>query len=156
MHWLIWIAGAAALVFVAASAAVRLAPSDPAVWHADPVAAERRAEGAWLVRPEGGDEAAPVWDVPPGEALAAFDAVARAQPRVRVLAGSVEDGHVTYVQRSLIWGFPDYISVRALPVGDGSTLAVWSRLRFGRSDMGVNRTRVEEWLGALDLPRADA
>jgi uncharacterized protein (DUF1499 family) len=61
------------------------------------------------------------------------------------LAGSVEEGRMTWVARSALWGFPDYITAEAGPKG----LAVWSRLRFGRSDLGVNRARLEDWLARL-------
>jgi uncharacterized protein (DUF1499 family) len=33
--------------------------------------------------------------------------------------------------------------------GDGSTIAIYSRSRFGYSDLGVNQRRVEEWMTAL-------
>ena len=130
---------------------VRLAPSDPARWHVDPLAvATPVAEGHALLRPAGGDAAAPVYALPPGDLLAAFDRVAMAQPRVEVLAGSVASGMITYVARSRLVGFPDYLTVRALPAqGGGATLAIFSRQRFGLKDMGVNRARVEAWLAAL-------
>jgi uncharacterized protein (DUF1499 family) len=48
-------------------------------------------------------------------------------------------------------GFPDYVSVRFLDLGDGETgVAVYSRARYGQSDLGVNRARVENWLAALE------
>ena len=97
-----------------------------------------------------GDAAAPVYALPPVVLLAAFDRVARAEPRVQVLAGSVASGRITYVVRSRLVGFPDYLTVRALPAqGGGATLAIFSRQRFGLKDMGVNRARVEAWLAAL-------
>ena len=128
---------------------IRLAPSDPVRWHVDPLTAQRRAEGAWLVRPEGGNAASAVYPVEPRALLAAFDGVARAAPRTRVLAGSVEEGRITYVSRSRIMGFPDYITATALARPGGAALAVFSRLRFGRSDMGVNRARAERWLAEV-------
>ena len=129
---------------------IRLAPSDPARWHVDPLAVVTPvAEGHALLRPEGGDAAAPVYALPPGDLLAAFDRVAKAQPRVEVLAGSVASGMITYVARSRLMGFPDYLTVRALPAEGGSTLAIFSRQRFGLKDMGVNQARVAAWLAAL-------
>ncbi len=138
-------------VLLAGPAWIRLAPADPARWHVDPLAVATPVRvGHALIRPEGGDAAAPVWDMAPAALLAAFDRVARAQPRVSVLAGSVDDGMITYVVRSRFMGFPDYVSVRALPAGDGgSTLAIFARQRFGLDDLGVNRTRTAAWLAAL-------
>ena len=140
-----------ALAAVGVLAWIRLAPSDPARWHVDPLAVTTPvAVGHALLRPEDGDGAAPVYALPPEDLLAAFDRVARAEPRVQVLAGSVASGRITYVVRSRLVGFPDYLTVRALPApGGGATLAIFSRQRFGLKDMGVNRARVEAWLAAL-------
>jgi uncharacterized protein (DUF1499 family) len=47
--------------------------------------------------------------------------------------------------------FPDTVDIEVLPVGDNqSTLAIYSRSLIGRSDLGVNRARVERWLAKLD------
>lgn len=145
-----------AALFVAAQAYVRLAPLDPALWHAEPLSA-RKLSGSrdWLVRPEGGDAAAPVYAAESPVLLARVQAVAMSEPRTKVLAGSPADGWMTFVQRSALWGFPDLISVRAFPGGKGATLALWSRSRFGEYDRGVNRARVERWLAALNLPAAE-
>src|SRR6056297_2625384 len=121
------------LLFLAGTAYVRLAPTDPALWHVDPAAAETGA-GRFVVRPQGGDIAGPVLPMPPAEALAAIDAVARATPRTRLLAGSPEEGRVTYVTRSALWGFPDYTTVEAVPAEGGAALVIYARLRFGESD----------------------
>ena len=67
--------------------------------------------------------------------------------RVEVIAGSAAAGFVTYVQRSQLFGFPDFISVKFidLPSG-GSTIAVFSRARDGKSDLDVNKKRVTRWV----------
>jgi uncharacterized protein (DUF1499 family) len=100
-----------------------------------------------LVPPE-----APVFAASPQAVMEAFDAVAMATPRVTRLAGGVADGQATYIARSRLWGFPDYVTIRVLPEPEtgGSTVAILSRLRFGSGDMGVNRARVEAWLGAVE------
>ena len=110
---------------------VRLAPSDPARWHVDPTLAVDPGNRGVLRRD-------PV-------AIADFDRIARAWPRVEVLAGSVAEGHITYVVRSRVFGFPDYISAKQ----EGEDLAILSRLRFGGSDLGVNRSRLDQWLYGL-------
>ncbi len=147
MFWgLVLVAIAAVAV---AQAAVRLAPSDPGAWHVDPAVVERPGfPGHFLVRPEDGDSTGPVFAEDPAAVLAAFDAVALSTPRTQRLVGAVADGHVTYLSRSALWGFPDYISVRAVPAEGGTRLLIFSRLRFGSSDLGVNRARVEQWLAA--------
>lgn len=123
------------LVVVGLLAYIRLAPTDPARWH-QPIEAEADAD------PEGGA----IRVVDAGEdALARLHEIALDTPRTRVLAGSVEEGRVTYVTRSLVFGFPDYTTAE---VADGQ-LRIFGRLRFGRSDMGVNRARIEDWLVQL-------
>jgi uncharacterized protein (DUF1499 family) len=92
-----------------------------------------------------------VYDATPAHLAAAFDAFAMAQPGVSRLKVSDDDLCVTYVQRSRIMGFPDYFSIRFLDMGDGDAgVAVYSRARYGQSDLGVNRARVEKWLAALE------
>lgn len=138
------------LLLVAAGLAyVRLAPSDPAAWHVDPATATP-GPGRAVVLPEGGDRPSPVLPEPPAEALARLDAIAMATPRTERLAGSVEEGRITYVTRSKWIGFPDYTTVAAVPVEGGTALEIFARLRFGQSDLGVNAARVDRWLGALD------
>ena len=46
--------------------------------------------------------------------------------------------------------YPDSITVRFLPLEEGrSTLAIYSRSHYGRSDFGVNKERVDGWLASL-------
>ena len=125
---------------VGVAAYVRLAPSDPALWHTDP---GQGAAGA------NSHVAKAFMDVPPAEALAAFDAVAMAEPRTIRLAGSPEEGRITYVSRSRLWGFPDYTTVGTVPDERGTWLLIHARARFGQSDLGVNAARVGRWIAAL-------
>lgn len=111
---------------------IRFAPDDVARWHISPEATEDRDLEGGVMRAVPGD-------------LAALDAIIRAEPRTRVLAGSVDSGMVTYITRSKVLGFPDYTTVQQR----GDTLALYARLRYGKSDMGVNKARVERWLAAL-------
>ena len=57
---------------------------------------------------------------------------------------------VTYVQTSALFAFPDYISVKFIEIdANTSTLAVFSRSRLGKNDLGVNKKRVTAWLDQL-------
>ena len=118
---------------LAVNAYVRLAPSNPERWHIDP-SSVASAGSFGILQTTRTD-------------LSALDTVARSTPRVRVLAGSVSEGHITYIARSSIWGFPDYITVKQF---DGEIL-VYSRQRFGNSDWGVNAARLAKWSKALGL-----
>lgn len=123
------------LVVFAFAAYVRLAPSDPGTWHVLP-------DG---LRPGDGPGSA-VRVVPDAEsALARLDEIIRATPRTSVLAGSVEEGMITYVTRSAVFGFPDYTTVAR----QDEDIVLYGRLRFGQSDMGVNAKRLDRWVSQL-------
>ncbi|MGP1397399.1 MAG: DUF1499 domain-containing protein [Inquilinaceae bacterium] len=96
------------------------------------------------------DEASPVFDLPVDTLERRwFDMTAR-QKRVTRTAADPTLRQYTFVQRSRILGFPDVITVRFIPLDDAtSTLAVFSRSRYGHTDFGVNRKRVQAWLAAL-------
>lgn len=66
-------------------------------------------------------------------------------PETTILAGDPASQHVTYVTRSKLWRFPDYTTVEQF----GSEIVIVGRLRFGSSDVGVNRARIEGWVEAL-------
>jgi uncharacterized protein (DUF1499 family) len=119
---------------------VRLAPTDPARWHTDPLlgVTGANAHAARAADPR-----------PPTQALAALDAVALATPRTARVAGSPEEGRITWVTRSQVWGFPDFTTAAAVPDGTGTSLAIFARARFGASDIGVNAARVTDWLARL-------
>jgi hypothetical protein len=128
------------VALVAFAGYVRLAPSDPVRWHVAPVT--EGAPGEVVASASGatlrlsGDGAA---------LLTRLDAIALATPRTSRLAGSVEEGRITWITRSALWGFPDYTTAEAGPKG----LAIHARLRFGQSDLGVNAARLADWLARL-------
>ena len=114
---------------------IRLAPSDPVRWHVVPqIEADSDSKGgARRILP--GSRAM----------LARLDTIARASPATKVLAGSVESGMITYVTRTRGFGFPDYTTIYL----DGDQIKIHARLRFGRSDFGVNAARLKRWIDAL-------
>jgi uncharacterized protein (DUF1499 family) len=105
----------------------------------------------WLVLPAGFDAAAepdqvsPVFPAAPAAALETFVAAGLAQPRVKLLRR--EGGQAELVQRSLVFRFPDHVTVEAFAADSGrSALAVYSRAVVGRYDFRVNEKRVKAWL----------
>lgn len=114
---------------------VRLAPSDPARWHVLPKGVEEGTGAGYALRRIAGGP----------DTLSALDEIARNTPRTRRLAGSVEEGMITYVTRSALMGFPDYTTLAL----DGEDIVIYARLRFGQSDLGVNAARLEAWLNGL-------
>jgi uncharacterized protein (DUF1499 family) len=130
MVWLILF-----LAIVAILAYIRLAPSDPARWHVSVTDTTSRDADGLSVRVLPGDR----------DTLARLNEEMVAPPRTRVLAGSVEEGRITYITRSRGFGFPDYTTIEQT---DGQ-VRLKARLRFGRSDLGVNRARLEGLVSRL-------
>lgn len=132
---------------------IRRLDHDAAAWHVDPlVAAKPSTPNSYRVGPDGTterDAAAPILPISSPDLAAKFDAIARGAGS-EVVGGSAAEGFVTYVQTSGFFGFPDYVSVKFIEIdGTSSTLAIFSRSRLGQSDLGVNKKRVEAWLGQL-------
>jgi uncharacterized protein (DUF1499 family) len=72
------------------------------------------------------------------------------QPRTYIAAAFPDRLQVHYVVRSALLNYPDLVTVQVGSEGaDRSTLAIWSRSVYGRSDFGVNRDRTQAWLAAL-------
>ena len=137
---------------------VRTSTHDPELWHVNPltVPPQPSPNGYRVADPEMTDYAvdrpAPIYAGDAGVIATAFDTFVMGQPRIEKIAGSVEDRWITYVQRTEALRFPDYISVRFIDLeGTGtSTVAIFSRSRYGYGDMGVNQQRVDAWLKALE------
>ena len=91
------------------------------------------------------------YDVAPALLYAAIRRVAAAQPRTYPQVAYDDRLQAHYVARSRIFNFPDLIAVQVTP---DSTLILWSRSVYGRSDFGVNRKRLRTWLAALDAALA--
>ena len=123
------------IIIVLAAGYVRLAPTDPAKWHkALTFEKDRRLPGGTQKVIAAG-----------GDTLAKLDVIITAHPRIKVIAGSVEEGHITYEARTKVMQFPDYITVQQAD----DQLKIYSRLRFGRRDIGVNHDRLSAWLNTL-------
>lgn len=136
------------LILVAlVDAYVRLAPSDPARWNKIP--GDFAGTPGTQVLKGGAIYESDVLAVSPAEALVIIEAQAKATPRTRLLAGSVGAGQMTFVTRSLVFGFPDYTTVKARAENGGARVRIYGRLRFGRSDLGVNRARISDWVQGL-------
>ncbi len=134
------------LLILALMAYVRLAPTSKVRWHALPDVTEPGD-----VSEPGGFLAVRRVTAPAAEVLSAIEQRALATPRTTLLKGSVAEGMMTFQTRSLVMGFPDHTTVAV----KGDLLVIHGRLRFGKSDLGVNRGRVADWLetlGPLTVP----
>ncbi|KIC20732.1 hypothetical protein RA20_07635 [Leisingera sp. ANG-Vp] len=115
---------------------IRLAPSDPLDWNTQPEFTEDKEfrGGVFRVVRTGPD------------GLERFHQIASTAPRTSVLAGGPADGMATYITRTQLLGFPDYTTAAQ----DGDLLKVYARLRFGRSDLGANKERINGWLAEME------
>ena len=132
------------------------ASHDPAVWHVDPLTVERPASpNTYYVAPQDMVQAmvdleAPIYTAPAEVMSKAFNDYVLTQPNIIHLASDENGLWATYVQRTPTLKMPDYISVKFIDLEEGrSTIAIYSRSRFGYGDMGVNKARVDLWLQSL-------
>jgi uncharacterized protein (DUF1499 family) len=101
------------------------------------------------------DAISPLYDMPVARLRERWLSLMAQQSRVEQIAVSKDGWQYDFIQRSRLWRFPDTITVRFIPLGEQrSTLAIYSRSHYGRTDFGVNRRRVETWLTALQQPGA--
>lgn len=108
----------------------------------------------YLIAPAGfgaakADDAAPVFAIPEAQLKEKFVAMIAREPRIELLSQSADGLQLQYVQRTRMVRFPDIIDVRFLPLEGGrSSLALYSRSVYGRSDLGVNKARAKAWVSA--------
>ena len=92
----------------------------------------------------------PMFDISVDQLRQRWREVVAARPRVELLVADQERQQFDYVQRSARFRFPDIVTVRFISVSPSqSTLAIYSRSVYGKSDFGVNRQRIEAWLEIL-------
>lgn len=148
MFWAIAFAIIAALGLLAW---IRFAPVDVATWHV-PVPTDAQilegacADGVTTLTSVGGGQSSCTLSDPPQSVLARLDAVAMATPRTIRLAGTPDEGRITWETRSRWMGFPDYTTAQVTDTSGMTRLDIIARQRFGSADMGVNAARLTDWL----------
>jgi uncharacterized protein (DUF1499 family) len=130
---------------------IRISPMPASTWHVDPATVTRpTTPNYFLMRDGDGDVAALRVSGTVADVADRLNAIAGASPRTRLVGGSIQAGHVTYMQRSLLMGFPDALSLRLTQSEEDEVIVqAFARARFGSSDFGVNRTWVTSWLSQL-------
>lgn len=137
------------VLFAAGLLWIRFAPIDRDRWHVDPADAENpERSGVRFIGRE-----APRYPGDPDTVLTTFDEIALSEPRTRLLEGDIDEGLLTYVSRSRVFGFADFITVKAVSEDDQTKLSVISRARVGSRgyDWGVNAERLDRWLQDMRL-----
>lgn len=137
VHGMIWVL--LVLGLVGGLAFVRLAPTDVTRWHKRIGDAENTNGEGWSARV-----------VPNAEGLLSdLHQGMLALPRTHMIAGGVAEGRLTYITRSKLVGFPDFTTIEQ----DGNQIKLYARLRFGRSDLGVNGKRLDGLLERVKAKR---
>jgi uncharacterized protein (DUF1499 family) len=96
------------------------------------------------------DETSPEFDLPVDALAALVRRVVASEPRTALLREEAATDELVYVQRSLVFRFPDTIWIQPVALDAGrSSLAIYSRSAYGRYDFGVNQRRVRDWLAAI-------
>ena len=120
---------------------LRFAPTEPERWHVDPAAApDPRPRGYRTEVTISGD---------PEELLQRLTKISGTFSRTRIYAGDAASGRITFLTHSSLMGFPDYTTVSAVKNGKKTQMVFLGRLRFGWSDIGVNRRRIQTWIKTL-------
>jgi hypothetical protein len=128
---------------------IRLAPVTVADWHVAVPTDTRQLEGRCvdgILTVTGGARVACSVPGTAQEVLSRLDKIALATPRTRLIAGSPDEGRITWETRSLIMGYPDYTTAQAETRQATTRLDILARQRFGRKDFGANAARLTEWL----------
>lgn len=123
---------------------IRFAPSSVAKWHVAPniATSSGKPNEYQLV----GNKAV-TFDLSASNLSKIVHEYVENQPNITKLEETPEKGLLTFIQRSKIMGYPDYITISILPISENQAqLEILSRSRFGYSDLGTNRKRVDMWV----------
>ena len=95
-------------------------------------------------------QVSPTYDFPVEALMKRWESMISKQ--IRIESGSIDTSlmQYDYIQRTALMRYPDSITVRFIALGNHrSTLAIYSRSHYGKSDFGLNEVRIRAWLSAL-------
>jgi hypothetical protein len=95
--------------------------------------------------------ASPVFPLPWERLHEYWTEVVSGEKLVETIAADPDGRRFVYIQHSPTFRFPDIITVEFVPLGPHrSSIAIYSRSRYGHYDFGKNRKRVGKWLALLE------
>ena len=95
--------------------------------------------------------ASPVFPMPWERLREYWAEVMSGEKRVETIAADPDNRRFVYIQHSPTFRFPDIITVEFVPLGPNrSSIAIYSRSRYGHYDFGKNRKRAGKWLALLE------
>ena len=94
--------------------------------------------------------ASPVFDVPSDRLQQYWVEMISSQQRIVNVTANQRAGRFVYIEHSALFRFPDIVTIEFVPLGPNrSSVAIFSRSRYGKYDFAKNRKRVERWLVLL-------
>jgi uncharacterized protein (DUF1499 family) len=95
--------------------------------------------------------ASPVFPLPWERLRDYWTEVISGEKRVETIAADPDNRRFVYIQHSAAFRFPDIITVEFVQLGPNrSSIAIYSRSRYGHFDFGKNPKRVGKWLALLE------
>lgn len=95
-------------------------------------------------------QVSPTYDFPVEALMKRWESMISKQ--IRIESGPIDTSlmQYDYIQRTALMRYPDSITVRFIVLGiNCSTLVIYSRSHYGKSDFGVNEAQIRAWLSAL-------
>ena len=94
--------------------------------------------------------ASPVFDMPWDRLHQYWVELISGQRRLVNVTADDSTRRFVYIEHSAVFRFPDIVTVEFVPLGPyRSSVAIFSRSRYGKYDFAKNRKRVERWLVLL-------
>ena len=101
--------------------------------------------------PDTPNEISPQYPVSVKELETLLDEALKPEQRLIKIQTTGNEDLAVYQQSSAFFKFPDRITIKFIPIDEThSTLAVYSRAKYGRRDFDVNKLRVKRWFKRLD------
>ena len=86
------------------------------------------------------------------ELAAKIKALPGLEPRTLIVGENDAAFQYVLVQRSALFNFPDTINIAIQPLdASHAAIAIYSRSRYGKGDLGVNMQRLQRWLALLGI-----
>lgn len=92
----------------------------------------------------------PVFALPADRLAQAWRRMLTGEPGIVIVTDEPTQHHLVIIQHTPLLRFPDIVTAEFVAIdGDRSSIAVYSKSRYGRGDFGTNRKRVLAWLDRL-------
>lgn len=99
----------------------------------------------------------PVFQIPAERLSALWRQVLQGEGGVVTVLAEPDRRRIALIQHSALLRFPDVIAAEFVELTpERSSIAIYSRARYGKLDFGVNRRRVESWVERLKQLAAPA